>query len=355
MHITGRVALISVVCLIVGTITAFATPAILVDSAVHDFGTVNEGFVYYHTYVISNGGSSPLVLERVRPNCGCTTVDLLSNTIQPGMSVQLDVSFDTTGMRDGVNSRYIYIDSNDPAHPQVYLTLTATVQRAAIQQLSAHALRSDFYVLLDLRDPIEFASGHLVGSLNVPLANLGGWSVNLPRGTVILLIDDDGTMSYQAADTLQRAGFEGYAIEGGLAAWVEMYGDRYLTAPIRESGEPVSPSTNASFPASILAQDLYYVLVDIRDPASYELGHLIGAVNVNASDLTAWATALPRETRIIIYGQQGAEADQAALQLRAQGYSLAQSLLGGFEYWIETQDDPRHPERSLVIASEDET
>ena len=354
MHVTGRVAVVIAVCWIVGTIAAFATPAILVDSAVHDFGAVNEGFVYYHSYVITNGGTSPLILEQVRPNCGCTTVDLPSNTIQPGMSVRLNVSFDTTGMRDGVNSRYIYIDSNDPAHSQVYLTLSATVRRAAVQQLSAYALRSDFYVLLDLRDPTAFASGHLIGAINVPLADLGSWSVNLPRGTVILLIDGDGTMSYQAADTLQRAGFEGYAIEGGLAAWVDTYGDRYLTSPIGDSGAPVSPSTAASFPVSVLTQDLYYVLIDIRDPASYAAGHLIGAVNVAASDLTGWATALPYEARIIIYGQQGAEADQAALQLRAQGYSLAQSLLGGFEYWLETQDDPRHPERSLVIASADE-
>ncbi|MBN1859409.1 DUF1573 domain-containing protein, partial [Candidatus Bipolaricaulota bacterium] len=353
-HVTGRVALAIAVCLGLGAFTSLATPAILVDAAIHDFGTVNEGYVYYHTYIISNGGTSPLVLERVRPNCGCTTVDLPSNTIQPGTSIRLDVSFDTTGMLDGVNNRYIYIDSNDPIRPESFLTLTATVQRAATQQLSPQALRSDFYMLLDLRDEAEFAAGHLIGALNVPLAQLGSWSGNLPREAVIFLIDDAGSRSSQAADTLQRAGYEGYAIEGGLAAWVGLYGNRLMTSAIGGLGTPISPSTAYSFSVSVLAQDLYYILVDIRNPVAYAAGHLIGAVNVSSSDLPGWAAELPRDVRIVVYGQQGAEADRAALALRAQGYSLAHSLIGGFDHWLETQDDPRHPERSLVISSADE-
>lgn len=353
MYVTGRISVMLVAIVIAGAVAAFAAPTIFVDSAVHDFGSVNEGFVYYHTYVISNGGDSPLILEQIRPNCGCTTVELPSNIIQPGASVRLDVNFDTTGMRDGVNARYIYIESNDPAHGEVYLTLTATVQRAASQQISATDLRSDFYMLLDLRSPGAFAAGHLIGALNVPLASLGSWSTNLPRGTVIFLIDANGSTSSQAADTLWRAGFEGYAIEGGLAAWVGLYGDRLLTAPAGGLGSPSLPSTDYSFPVSVFAQE-YYVLIDIRDPASYAAGHLIGAVNVPPSDVLGWTSRLPRDARIIIYGQQGAEADQAALQLRDAGYPLAHSLIGGFAYWLETQDDPRHPERSLVISSADE-
>lgn len=357
MSVTGRLSLAVIACVIAGTFAASAAPAIFVDSAVHDFGTVNEGFVYYHSYVISNGGTSPLVLERIRPNCGCTTVDLASNTIEPGASVRLDVSFDTTGMLEGVNNRYIYIESNDPVREEVYLTLTATVRRAASQQLSAQALRSDFYVLLDVRTSAEFSAGHLIGALNVPLASLGTWSEHLPRGAVILVIDGDGSRSCQAADTLQRAGFEGYAVEGGLAAWIGLYGNRLLTAPISGGtglGVPAAPSTDYSLPVPVLAQELYFILADIRDPASYAAGHLLGAVNVSPSDLLGWAATLPRDVRIIVYGQEGSEADRAALQLRAQGHSLAHSLLGGFDYWLETQDDALHPERSLVISSEDE-
>ena len=127
-----------------------------------------------------------------------------------------------------------------------------------------------------------------------------------------------------------------------------------LTAPLVGLGTPVGSSTDYSLSVPVLAQDLYYVLVDIRNPAAYAAGHLIGAVNVSPSDLPAWAAELPRDVRIIIYAQQGSAADQAALQLRALGYSLAHSLLGGFDYWMETQEDMRHPEQSLIIASENE-
>jgi rhodanese-related sulfurtransferase len=75
-------------------------------------------------------------------------------------------------------------------------------------------------VLIDVREPREFASGHVKGSVNIPLGALAAKAGKYDSGTDTYLICHSGNRSASAARVLQRAGFEhAYSVKGGIAAW----------------------------------------------------------------------------------------------------------------------------------------
>lgn len=93
----------------------------------------------------------------------------------------------------------------------------AAVTRLSPQQL-AHQLHDRRVRLVDVREPDEFASGHISGSLNLPLARIS--VETLPDGPVALVCQSDNR-SGRALQELSRSGARGdlYDLEGGLIAW----------------------------------------------------------------------------------------------------------------------------------------
>lgn len=76
-------------------------------------------------------------------------------------------------------------------------------------------------VLIDIREPAEFAAGHPVGARSVPLASLEG-SRELPKNKTlpVVVVCQTGARAPRAVALLKKAGFENaLALAGGLAAW----------------------------------------------------------------------------------------------------------------------------------------
>jgi rhodanese-related sulfurtransferase len=76
------------------------------------------------------------------------------------------------------------------------------------------------YDLVDVREPHEWAGGHLPGARHVPLGTLArGAREHLPRDRVIFVCGH-GVRSLTAAAIAQSAGFvEVYSVDGGTAGW----------------------------------------------------------------------------------------------------------------------------------------
>jgi sulfur-carrier protein adenylyltransferase/sulfurtransferase len=73
--------------------------------------------------------------------------------------------------------------------------------------------------LIDVREPSEFATGHLAGAINLPLAELERSPAQLPRRNVVFLCRS-GARSLKACTVARRAGVEQpLQLEGGLLAW----------------------------------------------------------------------------------------------------------------------------------------
>ena len=93
------------------------------------------------------------------------------------------------------------------------------IKTITVEQL-AERLKVGKPVLLDVREPSEFASGHVPGARNVPLGRLAAESSRLDPNAATLIICQSGRRSTTAAKQLKRAGFtDVYSIKGGTGAW----------------------------------------------------------------------------------------------------------------------------------------
>ena len=84
----------------------------------------------------------------------------------------------------------------------------------------AHARGRDGAILLDVREPDEWLSGHAAGAKHVPLGQLRARLSVLPRDHAIITICRSGNRSSRAAAELRRAGFTDVRnMAGGMTAW----------------------------------------------------------------------------------------------------------------------------------------
>jgi hydroxyacylglutathione hydrolase len=76
-------------------------------------------------------------------------------------------------------------------------------------------------VVLDVRDPGEFAGGHIPGSLNIPYGELHDRIGEVPAGRPVATVCSGGKRSGLAASILQREGFEEviHVGHGGVGTW----------------------------------------------------------------------------------------------------------------------------------------
>ena len=84
-----------------------------------------------------------------------------------------------------------------------------------------------------------------------------------------------------------------------------------------------------------------YELLDIREPADFEAGHIKDARHVPLAALLSDASlvALPPGRKVVVYSNGTAHAAQAALLLRLVDRD-AYALLGGFNHWQAYLNDP---------------
>ena len=91
----------------------------------------------------------------------------------------------------------------------------------ALDTLGATRLINDNHaIVLDVREPAEFAAGHLPNARNIPLAELAARVGDLPQGKPVLVCCASGARSSKAASVLRKAGrAQVFNLSGGLQAW----------------------------------------------------------------------------------------------------------------------------------------
>ena len=224
-----RIVVSIALLLVLSAVAVLAAPQITVDSSIYEFGTVLEGVVVTHTFILTNAGDQPLAISRVRVTCGCTATALAKKDLAPGESVNLDAIFDTVGYGGRSVTKMIYVESNDPATPKLVLQLKGTINRAQQYNIACGDLNYLFYLLVDLRDPDLYAQSHLLGAISIPYAELSEWTDRLPTGVLIILYDQDGVLSDLAAQMLNKNGFpEAKSLLGGLDEWDRTFKGKFI-------------------------------------------------------------------------------------------------------------------------------
>jgi len=73
--------------------------------------------------------------------------------------------------------------------------------------------------IVDVREPEEYAGGHVPGAVNIPLSQLGERHGELPRDVPVHVICEAGGRSARAAEALTAAGIDAVDVAGGTSAW----------------------------------------------------------------------------------------------------------------------------------------
>lgn len=182
-------------------------------------------------------------------------------------------------------------------------------------------------MIIDGRDPEEFASGHLAGSINVGLngryAEFAG-SV-IPSDVDIVLVVNEG-FELEAKNRLARIGFDrvvGY-LEQPLAVMVANQ-DRVQRA---------SRMTAAEF-ESRKSDVIGLQLVDIRNPGEVALGTIAGADAIPVGQLPKRLGELDPSKPTVLFCAGGYRSSVGASVLRQAGFVDVSDILGGYGAWSE--------------------
>jgi len=105
-----------------------------------------------------------------------------------------------------------------------------------------------------------------------------------------------------------------------------------LVTAARASITEIAP---AAASAALVTADL---VLDVREPDEYAVGHLPGAVNIPRGLLEFKLSGSPayerRDLQIVVYCKTGGRAALAACALHEMGYVSVQSVAGGIDAWI---------------------
>ena len=103
--------------------------------------------------------------------------------------------------------------------PWAMLDVSGSVPEVSAEELAA---KRDKSLLIDVREPDEYAYGHITGAVNMPQARLATRLNSVPRDRPIVITCQAGMRSYRAAQFLQQVGFERISsLKGGTAGWKE--------------------------------------------------------------------------------------------------------------------------------------
>lgn len=111
-------------CFVAGAQTATPTPPVAdplkVKETEHNFGSIPQNKPVYYTFMVTNTGKDPLILENVQATCGCTTPEWSKDPIAPGLSAPIKVGYNAAS--EGPFEKFISITYNNSQTKQLKIT-----------------------------------------------------------------------------------------------------------------------------------------------------------------------------------------------------------------------------------------
>jgi hydroxyacylglutathione hydrolase len=179
--------------------------------------------------------------------------------------------------------------------------------------------------VLDTRDATEFASAHLVGSINIGLiGQYATWAGTvLDRKNPIVIIADPGREN-ESAIRLGRIGFDHVAgyLQGGLQSLES-----------RPELIAFTERLSAPFAAELLSSAQPPLAIDVRAPRERDHKHIAGSLSIPLNHLAENFEKLPKDRRLLVYCAGGYRSSIAASLLQRGGFDSVGEIAGGIAGW----------------------
>jgi len=179
--------------------------------------------------------------------------------------------------------------------------------------------------ILDTREPEEFATAHLIGSINIGLSGqYATWAGTvLSREKPIVIIANPSRES-ESAVRLGRIGFDNVAgyLKDGMRG-LELRPD--LTATTERFSAPLAAKRiSSSEPPQLL---------DVRTPREREQKSIEGSVGIPLNHLLRRVRELPKNRPLLVYCAGGYRSSIAASLLQREGFGDVTEIAGGIAAW----------------------
>ncbi len=225
---------------------------------------------------------------------------------------------------EGQPPRPSYFDRDRQRNRELHSLLDEAAPRLEnVAEVLARAERGA--QLLDVREPADFAAGHVRGAINIGLqGRLAEWAgaVLSPDRDVVLV--GDPTCALEAKIRLGRVGYD--RVVGQLDD------PAGLMAAHPELHESSSRLTIEQL-AELRGLETALQLVDVRTPGETGRGTLLRAHEIPLTVLTESLAGLDPDAAIVVYCASGYRSQVAASVLRAVGFADVSDLLGGYAAW----------------------
>ena len=187
------------------------------------------------------------------------------------------------------------------------------------------ALQADGAQILDTRDAGEFASAHLLGSINIGLVGqYATWAGTvLDRNHPIVIIADPGREN-ESAIRLGRIGFDHVA--GYLQNGLQSLESRPELIAFTER-------LSAQYAAELLASNQPPLAIDVRAPREREQKHIAGSLGLPLNHLLENINMLPKSRPLLVYCAGGYRSSIAASLLQWSGFETVSEIAGGITAW----------------------
>jgi rhodanese-related sulfurtransferase len=213
-----------------------------------------------------------------------------------------------------------------------------SIDRAALERLEVEEGTLYRY---DVRDPAEYAAGHLRGFRNAP----GGQLVQATdqyvavRGATIVLHDNDGVRATMTAHWLIQMGWDKVFVLKHAAAADEMVGGAEPAVPL--GTERIDPAVISAAELKARGDRGEVLLVDLDTSLRYRDGHIPGAWFAVRANLTRTLPEMlaqsPTAKRVVFTSPDGLLARYAAAEAAELTELPVAALWGGTAAWRDAK------------------
>lgn len=180
-------------------------------------------------------------------------------------------------------------------------------------------------IVLDARSAEAYGSAHIPGALNVGLgSSFPTWAGTvLAEGARVLLVLDDPDDLWEATWQLLRIGNEvpeGW-LSGGMLAW-------------RTSARPLEATPQVTVHAlRERLQDGDVHVLDVRQPAEWASGRIVGAQFITGAELPGRLDEVPQDRTVAVVCGSGYRSSASGSLLTRHGHQHIVNLIGGMGAW----------------------
>jgi hydroxyacylglutathione hydrolase len=212
---------------------------------------------------------------------------------------------------------------NSKEHPTLDQALAREMNPLSLDQVLA--MQAQGAVILDTRDPSEFAAGHLTGSLNIGLTGqFATWAGTLLDRTHPIVIIAALGHEKESALRLGRIGLD--FVSGYLDHGMQSLADRHDLVSTTER-------LSAPYAAELLAAPNPPTVIDVRNPREREQKLIANSLPMSLNHLEQSAASLPRDRPLLVHCAGGYRSSAAASILQKMGFKHVQELAGGIAAW----------------------